>query len=237
MHRHRQVGVFDDDELAVLRAEMTKLFLGVGLGHHLARHLGSAEEVPADERRIDRPHEWVIDLKIAERVDPFTLHEIERTAAVERAERAAVPVGRERERTLGFEQDLAVKTDGRHATLAEEMHAGDVESEEIVLLKKGLGRRVVLVAGHDEPVERPTVAPARHEQFLGKHLKERFARDGRDRKRAFRPIVTETGPLTARHRERRHATGAQRRFTRDLGLLPRRGITAVGHQRLVGGGG
>ena len=44
------------------------------------------------------------------------------------------------------------------------MHPGRVAAKKIMLREKSLGRRVILVAGHDEPVQRPTIAPARREQ-------------------------------------------------------------------------
>ena len=74
LHRHGQIGVFDDDELAVLRAEMAELLLSVGLRDHLARHLGTAQKMPTDEGRVDDAHEGVIDLEVTERVDAFALH-------------------------------------------------------------------------------------------------------------------------------------------------------------------
>jgi len=120
--------------------------------------------------------------------------------------------------------------------LAEKVHAGGIEAEAFIFRKKALGGRVVLMAGHDEPVKRPPVALARGEQFSGKNLEERFAQDRRNRKGAFGAIVAKPGPLPACHREGRHAAGAQCRLTRDLGLLPCRGIPAMGHQRLVGCG-
>jgi hypothetical protein len=92
LQRHRQVGVFHHDEFALLRAEMPDLFLRVGLGHHLAAHLRAAEQVPADEGRIDAAHERVVDLEIAQRVDALALHEIERAAARQRPQRTAVAV-------------------------------------------------------------------------------------------------------------------------------------------------
>ena len=143
-------------------------------------------------------------------------------------------VGREGERARGFEQNLAVEAHRRHATLTEKVHAGGIDPEKIVVLEKRLGRRVVLVTGHDEPVERLTIALARGEQFFSEHLKERFVRDRRDRERALGSVVAEPGPLPARDGKGRHAAGAQRRFARDLGLLPSRRVAVVRHQRLVG---
>ena len=71
-----------------------------------------------------------------------------------------------------LEEDLAGEVNGRHAALPEEVHPRRVEPEVPVLLEVGQRRLVVLVARHDEPVERPAVAPARGEDLLGEDLEE-----------------------------------------------------------------
>ena len=38
--------------------------------------------MPADERRIDRTHERIIDLKITQRINALALHQIERATPV-----------------------------------------------------------------------------------------------------------------------------------------------------------
>jgi hypothetical protein len=80
-----------------------------------------------------------------------------------------------------------------------------------VLLEEGLRRRVVLVARHDEPVQRPPVAPARGEDLLGEDLEEGLAPDGRHGKRPLGAVVAEAGSLPAGDRERRHASRPERR--------------------------
>ena len=230
LHGRRHVAVFDDDDLAVLQTEVADLLLGIGLRDHLARHLGLRVEVETDERRVDATHQRVVHLEVTERVDVLGLHQVERATAVQRAQRAAVPVRAQRERVLRLEQDLAVETHGRHAALAEKVHAVRIQAEKLVLRKERLRLRVIRVAGHDEPVQRLPVARAGGLDFLGEHLEERLLLDRRDGKRALGPVVTEACPLPARHRESGDATRAQRRLALRAGAGPRRGITAVGRQ-------
>ena len=119
-------------------------------------------------------------------------------------EGTAVTVGRQRQRARSFPEYPAAKIDGRHAPLPEAVHASAIQSEIPVIREKCLGRRVVLVAGHDEPMHRPPESAPGRQQFLGEHLEERLVPDRRDRKGAFRPVVAEASPLAAGHGESRH---------------------------------
>ena len=217
-------------------AEETDFLLGISLGHHLARHLGPALEVPADERRIDRAHEGIVDLEVAQQVDALALHEIQRAAAIERPQRSAVSVGRQRDSVRGFEQDFPVEVHRRHPALAEKMHPRRVEAEKFVRREKRLGRRVVRMTRHDEPVQRLPVTPASGEDFFREHLKERLPQNRRDGKSALRAVVAETSPLPACHRESSDAARAQRRLARSLGARPCASVATILRPTLVGRG-
>jgi hypothetical protein len=88
-----------------------------------------------------------------------------------------VAVGRQRDRAGRLEQDPALEVHRRHTALPEEVHAAGIEAEVAVLRKEDLGRRVVLMAGHDEPVQRPAVAAPRRQYFLGEDPEKRLAPD------------------------------------------------------------
>lgn len=234
LHLHRQIRIFDHHELAVLHAKVTELFLGIRLRHHLARHFRAPQQMPADERGIDATHERIIDLEVAQCVDALALHQLERAASLQSTQRAAMPVRRKRDRAARLQHNLSFEVHRRHPALAEEMHATLVEPEEPVLREKRLRRRVILVARHDEPVQRPAVTSARRLDLFSENLKKRFLLERRDGKRAFRSVVTETRPLPACDGERRHASRAKRFLPGRFGLRPIGRVAAVFRQGFVG---
>src|SRR5690606_19844741 len=125
----------------------------------------------------------------------------------ERAERTAMTVRRQCQRARRFEQNAPFEIDGRHAALAEEMHASAIEAEEFMLLEKRLRRRVILMARHDEPMQRFPVALAGGTKFFGENLKQSFLFQRRDGERPFRAVVAEARSLSSRDRKRSDPTG------------------------------
>ena len=114
------------------------------------------------------------------------------------------------------------------------MHATQIETEEFVLREKRLGRRVVGVTRHDEPMQRPTVADAGGADLLGEDVEKWLLLHRRHPKRPLRTVVAEARPLPARHGEERDAPGAQRRLARRLRAGPSRGIASVLRPLFVG---
>ena len=114
------------------------------------------------------------------------------------------------------------------------MHAGAVEAEVTVLLEKCLGGRVVLMAGHDEPVERLPVAFACGHDLFGEHLEQGMMPDRSDRKCSLGPVKPEARPLSAGDRECRDASGAKRRFAGRPRLRPGFRADAAPRQVFVG---
>src|SRR3954462_11878842 len=106
------------------------------------------------------------------------------------------------------------------------MHTGWIEPEKLMLLKKGLGRRVIRVARHNEPRNRTAIAITCCADFFSKDLKERFVFQRRDRKRALRTVIAQPRPLSPGDGERRAPTRAQCFFTGRLRLFPRERIAA-----------
>ena len=145
-------------------------------------------------------------------------------------------VGREGEAAGRLQQNAAGEVHGGHPALAEEMHAGAIEPEPALFREEGLGRCVVGVTGHHEPVERAPVAFTGGEDLLGEDLEQRFRAHGGDPKGALRAIVPEPGPLPSRDGERGHLAGAERLLARGAGASPSAGVAATLRPRFVGGG-
>ena len=116
------------------------------------------------------------------------------------------------------------------------MDPAAVQPEVAVLNEKGLGRGVVLVARHDEPVELPPVPHARRDDLLREDLEEGAVAHGRDGKRSLGPVVAEARSLPSRHRERGDPPVAQRSLSRRPRLRPCRRIAPVFRQAFIGCG-
>ena len=80
---------------------------GSRLAHHLRRHLGAAAAMDAEEAGVADRDQRVVDLEVEDRADPALGHLGECAAPLERPDRAAVPVGRERDPAPLGEQDPA----------------------------------------------------------------------------------------------------------------------------------
>jgi len=113
------------------------------------------------------------------------------------------------------------------------MHARSVQTEELVVPKKGLGGGVVLVTGHDEPVQRFSVAFAGCGDFFRENLKKRFLLQRRNRESAFGSIITQARALATGDGEGSDATGAQSGFARRFSLSPFGRVATMGRQFLV----
>ena len=71
-----------------------------------------------------------------------------------------------------FQENLSVEADGGHPTLFEKGHPGTLQTKITHLVKERFGRRVVLVARHDEPGNRFPVALARSDDLFSENLKK-----------------------------------------------------------------
>ena len=69
---------------------------------------------------------------------PSLAHQVEGAAAMQRPQRAAVPVGAHRDPALVLEHDPPGEIHRRHPALPEEMHPGRVQAEKPVLGEKRL---------------------------------------------------------------------------------------------------
>ena len=114
------------------------------------------------------------------------------------------------------------------------MDPGRIEAKMTVVPEEGLRCLVVLVAGHDEPVEGPAVAPSGGEDFPGEDLKQGPALHRGHRKGALGAVIAEAGPLASRDGEGRDPARAQGRLAGCNRLGPLGRIAAIGNQPLVG---
>ena len=69
-----EIAVFDDKGFSVTLTKNADLLTCVGFGHHLAGEIGLIHEMKSDESRVETAHERIIDLEVANRVDPVGLH-------------------------------------------------------------------------------------------------------------------------------------------------------------------
>jgi hypothetical protein len=92
LHFHRQIGILDYHQLTVLGTEVSELFFWIRLRNHLARHLRASVQMPADKRWVNAPHQRIIHLEIAQRIDAFALHQIQGTATLQSTQRTAVSI-------------------------------------------------------------------------------------------------------------------------------------------------
>ncbi len=199
----RQVAVLDHLEHAVGDHEVADLLERVRLRDRLAAHLAARQVVEAEEERVDRVDDRVVDLEVADVLDASASHVGERAAAVERPERPAVAVGRERQLVLLAEQHVALVVERRDHPLFEEEHVLGRVAEMAVPLEEGARLGVVHLARHDVPRDHVPGVAGVGAQLLGEDPEERLVRDRRHRKLALGTVVAEPRPLPSRDEERR----------------------------------
>ena len=156
----------------------------------------------ADERGVRDLDEGIVDLEEEDGLYPAALHVGERSRALQRREKAAVPVGAHEDVAGGVHDDLPVLRHSGPHPLGEEEHVLRVEPEVIVLLEAADRRLVVRLARHHVERNRAAIADGARENLAGMEVEERSARDRPDRVAALRPVVAEARALPARHEKR-----------------------------------
>ena len=134
-----KIRVFDHPQFAVAEHEVPDALQVVRLGDGLAGHLRAGERVQADEERVDRFDQRVVDLEVADVVDAGGGHFVQRARPAKGQQAAAVTVRGKSHPMLLFEQDLSVHREGGHDALLEEPDALRIEAREKSFRGKEVG--------------------------------------------------------------------------------------------------
>ena len=213
-----QVAVLDDRHLAVDEAEVAQVFHRVALGQALGAHLRAAQIVQPDEQRVDRPHERIVHLEVAQQFHAPRGHVVQRAALAQGEQASAVPVGAQRERVLLRQQQLAVIPDRGNRALHEEEDILLVQAEVLVLAEEGPGGHVVDRRGHDVPGHGDAGPLGRCEDLFREDLEERLVRDGRGEEAALGALEAEARALSTRDDKRGDLPGRNQLLAARLGI-------------------
>ena len=163
----------------------------------------------ADKGRVDTLHDRVIDLKVADDIDPLRFHCIDSTTAHKCTKRSAVPIGRHGNFTFFSKKNLALIIDGRDETLHDEMDGFTRKSKKISRFECSHCGVVVDLTGQNIPWDRHVKTFARAGNLFSEHLKECLFSDRSHRVSALGAIVTEARTLTTCHGKGCHTTSPQ----------------------------
>ena len=165
--------------------------------------------VHADEARIDRMHERVVDLEVADVLDAVGEHVIERSGVAQGAQRTAVAIGVHGD-LVGFgQQQLAVHGQRGQRALGEEHHGVRAQAEMTVLREECARRGIVHGARHDVPADHGAVAPPRGVDLFGEDPEEWRTQDRCCGEGALGGIPPKARALAAGHHEARNLASAQ----------------------------
>ena len=193
----RYVGIFYDRNLSVDQAQITQRLERVALWQGLGAHLRCLQIVQAEEKRINTADQWVVDVEIADQFHTPTGHVVQSAAAAKRRHAPAVSVGAQSQLALALQEDLPIKTDGRHRALHEKEHILFRKSEVVMIAEKRPHSGIVLGGGHDVPRDRAPDPPAGCEDLLGKDLEQGLVRYWCRLEASFGAIMSQASSLPA----------------------------------------
>ncbi len=228
-----EVGVFDALCAALPLHDQTDLLPGVGLFHHLDRHVRTCQQMVSQEHRIPHTSQGIVHLTVEDLPDAPFPQPVQAARPEQGAKAAPMSIGVAEERTGPRKKQLSLRRKSRKGPLADEAQVPGAQPEEAAALEESPGLGMVLRTRLENPGQRSAGQFPKAADSSRQDLKEAGPGDRAQRKGSFRPLEPQPGGLAAGDSDHRDPPGAQS-LPADLGRPPRGGKVALrgrGNQR------
>jgi len=192
-----EVAVLDNGDFAVGHTEVAEFFEGACFGEGLRGHFGVVDCVQADEEGVEDIDEGIINLPVADEFDTAFFHIGQGPAIVERAQSAAVAVGRGCDCVEACKEDFAVQGEIRESSLPEYEDVIFIQPIVIVGVEDFERLFVIERACHYVPGAGCAVFFTNGGNCFGEDLKESFIFDWADGEVALWAVEAEPCPLAS----------------------------------------